>query len=124
MTVSMDLLRELLDLETSLHRPEIRRSRAHLERLLASEFVEFGRSGRVYDRQSIIEALIGEASDSSDALPLVSDIAGVLLAKDCVLLTYRSSRTSVEYSIETLRSSIWKRVDGGWRMVFHQGTPA
>lgn len=124
MTISKDLLQELLDLETSLHRPEIRRSRAHVERLLAFEFVEFGRSGRAYDRRSIIEALVSEASDSNDTLPLVSDIGGILLAEDCVLLTYRSSRISVEYSIETLRSSIWKRIDGTWRMVFHQGTPA
>ena len=124
MVVSSELLHQILALETSLHRPEIRRSRAAAERLLAPEFVEFGRSGRVYDRRSVIKAHIEEDSASNDPVPKVSDVACRLLAEDCVLLTYRSAGRSSECSIETLRSSIWKRVGEGWHMVFHQGTPA
>lgn len=123
MAAPEDLLQEILDLETLLHRPEVRRSRIHVERLLAPEFVEFGRSGRVYDRQSVVEALVAEAANPGDTLPMVMDAACHLLAEGCVLLIYRSSRISAGSSIETLRSSVWKHIDGGWRMVFHQGTP-
>jgi len=70
MAATENLLQEILDFETSLHRPEIRRSRIDVERLLGPEFIEFGRSGRVYDRRSVIEALVAEGSSPSDALSL------------------------------------------------------
>ena len=41
------------------------------------------------------------------------------LAPGCVLATFRV----VGDGVRSLRSSIWLRRDGEWRMVFHQGTP-
>jgi hypothetical protein len=43
------------------------------------------------------------------------------LAPDVVLATYCSVNETRKQ--HTLRSSIWKRIDGRWQMVFHQGTP-
>ena len=48
------LLREL---EERLLRAEVRRSPAVVAELLADEFVEFGSSGRVFDKQQMIDAL-------------------------------------------------------------------
>jgi len=47
------------------------------------------------------------------------------LAPDVVLTTFRvvkynEPRSEMRHS---LRSSIWKYIDGRWQMVFHQGTP-
>ncbi|WP_370676935.1 DUF4440 domain-containing protein [Pleomorphomonas sp. PLEO] len=44
-------------LERTLHRPEVRRSPETVGALLADDFIEFGSSGTVYDKASIIEAL-------------------------------------------------------------------
>jgi hypothetical protein len=82
--------------------------------LLDDGFREFGSSGRVWDRASILAAL---AVDDTPA-PDVGDVAGTALGPDVVLVTYRS--TGPDRS--TLRSSVWRRRDGHWRLVFHQGT--
>ena len=49
-----DLLRRL---EEQLLQPETRSSADQLGKLLADEFIEFGSSGRVFDKAKIIESL-------------------------------------------------------------------
>jgi hypothetical protein len=44
-------------LEQALLAPQNRASAEQMDRLLAQEFVEFGSSGRIYDKQSIMRAL-------------------------------------------------------------------
>ena len=113
-------------LETSLHRPEVRTSALHVAELLTDEFVEFGKSGRVYDRQVTIDALAGESVSGASIVPQVTDFSVVALSNEVVLVRYRSVRTTVSDArrrFETLRSSIWKLDSGRWQMVFHQGTP-
>ncbi|UCE25259.1 MAG: DUF4440 domain-containing protein [Candidatus Zixiibacteriota bacterium] len=115
------LLQHLSRLEKHLMQPEVRRSPAELEKLLAEEFVEFGSSGRVYDRQSIIEALSIESPFTCS----IDDFKVVSLGPQVALVTYRAvcHESDDEHPIHSLRSSIWKLVDGEWQMVFHQGTP-
>jgi hypothetical protein len=47
----------LRGLEEELLKPEVRRSADRLSHLLADEFVEFGSSGRIFDKRQIIESL-------------------------------------------------------------------
>ncbi|TWF58404.1 DUF4440 domain-containing protein [Neorhizobium alkalisoli] len=112
-------------LETSLHRPEIRASREVVSDLIADEFIEFGKFGRVYNKQITVEALAGETAQASASLPYVSDFSVRPLSDRVVLVTYKSIRTSADCqnNDETLRSSIWKLMAGRWQMIFHQGTP-
>lgn len=114
-----------LALETSLHRPEVRSSSALVESLLAEGFLEFGKSGRVYDKQTMLAALAEEALSPVDAMPQVIDFRVAALSSETVLITYRSIRASCGAwkRRETLRSSIWKFGGKRWEMVFHQGTP-
>ena len=46
------------------------------------------------------------------------------LARDVIFATYLSIRQeeSGNHPLHSLRSSIWKQIDGRWQMVFHQGT--
>ncbi len=120
-----DLVLHLQGLEEDLLRPDIRSSRAELEARLAPDFAEIGRSGRVYDRASLVEALAAEG----DAAPPVIRIDGFsvrLLAPDVALATYRSVREGPAGGPPsvTLRSSIWRGEGDAWRMAFHQGTPS
>lgn len=111
-----------LELETSLHKREIRASAEALSRLLAEDFIEFGSSGRVFNRPGIIQAL-GE--EQGDLRVTVENFAIKELAANVVLATYVARRSGEGQSsvvTRTLRSSIWKRVDGNWQMLFHQGT--
>jgi hypothetical protein len=111
----------LRGLEEDLLRPEIRRSRAELEARLAPEFAEFGRSGRVYDRAALIAAL----ADEEPGMVVISAFTVRLLAPGVALATYRSRAIGLGgRPVLALRSSIWRRDDERWLLVFHQGTPA
>jgi hypothetical protein len=103
------------ELETSLHKRQVRNSPESTSALLADTFVEFGSSGRVWSKASIIESMRREELDQ---LITVEDFAAFELASDVVLVTYKSK----EDGGSSLRSSIWKHLDGKWQMIFHQGT--
>ena len=119
-----DLAAHLRILEEELLRPAIRGSRAELEARLAPDFAEIGRSGRVYDRASLVAALAAE-HDDAPAVARVEDFSVRLLAPGVALATYRSVREDAAGGppAVALRSSIWRRDGDAWRMAFHQGTP-
>ncbi len=117
----VSLEKVLRDLEERLLQPEVRHSPDELDRLLADEFVEFGSSGTVYDKQSIIDSL----GEESGVRITISDFKAISLAADVAFVTYRAvfhSDTS-ESTHHSLRSSLWKLTEGSWQVVFHQGTP-
>jgi hypothetical protein len=112
-----------MSLEKELFKPSTRGSQEAVEKLLAEGFVEFGRSGRAYQRDEVIRSLSSEGSAARGEV-IAEDFALKRLAGDVVLLTYRSFAV-VEGRTErhALRSSIWTLADDRWRMVFHQATP-
>ena len=111
-------------LEQSLHKPEFRSTRHDVSALLAEDFIEFGASGGVYDKKITVDALAEEDPSDSSPTPEVSDFRARHITSDTVLVTYRSSRPASATSPgrQTLRSSIWTRIDDRWQMLFHQGT--
>jgi hypothetical protein len=121
-TIDAQLEARLRTLEESHLRPEVRSSPESLRALLAEEFVEFGSSGRVLDR----DAVIASASTQSAFHSRIDDFSARALAPGVALTTYRlSARSASEDGARvTLRSSVWVERDGRWVMVFHQGTPA
>lgn len=117
------LLDTIQALEVELHHPGVRCSAARLEELLHADFHEVGRSGRAYDRETIVRYLA--ASEAPP--PVVShDFALAALAPDVMLLTYRSAHRDPDgmLAMHTLRSSVWVRVGTSWQLRYHQGTPA
>jgi hypothetical protein len=108
------------DLEERLLQSATRRSPEEVGSLLAVDFVEFGSSGSVYDRQQVIDGL-GQEQPMERS---VTAFAVRELSKDTVLVTYRAERRDPLGGREwhSLRSSIWRLTDGGWQMIFHQGT--
>lgn len=107
--------------ETRLLEPDVRASPELAAELLDSDFHEIGASGRHWDTESIL-AMMSSGSDAVGGGPAVevSGMTGVLLAPGLVHLTYRLDRAGRR----TLRSSLWRWSEAGWRMYFHQGTPA
>lgn len=120
--LSGKLAKDLLELEISLHKREVRGSSRALSELLADEFVEFGSSGRIFDKSAIIDALTAETGDLEVS---VEDFALRELAPKVALVTYVAAKPSGYPAVmvrSSLRSSIWQQTDRGWRMIFHQGT--
>ena len=104
--------------EMALLDPRVRSSRERAERFLDQGFVEFGSSGRAWDRESVLEAMAGALSAAEDPIA-ATNVRGVRLAEDLVHITY----TTVWHGSRSRRSSLWRRTDGHWRLYFHQGTP-
>ena len=89
---------------------------------MTPDFVEFASAGRVYDRAALVEELLGK-----EPPPIgVEDFTVRELAPAVALVTYRSviDRRAGDPPTIALRSSIWRREDGRWRMTFHHWTPA
>ena len=121
MNTDPGLSEHLRKLEASMAEPEVRRSPEQLGRLLADDFREFGGSGRVFNKEQIIEAL-----QNQPLLELWLDEFQVkCLSADLALVTYRGHYKfpDAEKVSHSLRSSIWRKRDGRWEVVFHQGTP-
>jgi hypothetical protein len=88
--------------------------------LLAEDFLEFGSSGKSFDKKAILEAVLLGTMNKSVKFT-VTDFQIKWLAPGVVLATYHTLRHNDR--VHALRSSIWKLTDGKWKMVFHQGTP-
>ena len=110
----------VIDLELQLLQPQVRASAAELDGLLHPDFCEFGASGRKWDRSETITSLAGGQPPGGNAPATDLEITGTRLAGDVVHVTYLSLRDR-RYA---RRSSIWRRTDAGWRLYFHQRTPA
>ncbi|HEY9067596.1 MAG TPA: nuclear transport factor 2 family protein [Burkholderiaceae bacterium] len=124
MTTTPDttLADHLIALEMRLLDPVVRRDPQVVGELLDPAFYEFGRSGVVWHRQALLDAL----GDEDDATISAHGFEAHELADGVMLLTYHSERVVMLVSKQrALRSSVWVRgADGQWRMRFHQGTPA
>jgi hypothetical protein len=118
----MNLERQLRELEESHLRSDVRSSPESMQALLADEFIEFGSSGRIFDRAAVIATLSGQPGFKSR----IDDFVVRALSPKVALTTYRLSvwSTSGGQAKVTLRSSIWVHRAGRWLLVFHQGTLA
>ena len=111
---------ELKRLEEALLRPEVRRSPENMDALLADDFVEFGKSGRMYRKADILNI----AAPPWDGQLSLLEFSAKALAPSVALVTYRSMlRVADGRARYAVRSSIWRRTAQGWRLVLHQGTP-
>jgi len=120
MELSAEDLQAVKLLEERLWMTDFRFDRSWMEAVLADDFFEFGRSGRVYSRDQCL-SISGHSINAVLPLP---DFKARCLSRDIVQTTYKSIVT-YEGGIEFgNRSSIWLRTSLGWELKFHQGTPA
>jgi hypothetical protein len=112
----VELLRKL---EEELWREETRFDQPRMDEVIAEDFFEFGRSGRVYRRE---DTLAIPRHPIHAALPLPGFNAR-LLGRDVAQVTYNSAVTYDGVVYHARRSSIWSRTGAGWILRFHQGTP-
>ena len=113
-------LEEIKTLEEKLLNPLIRKSSIEVSKLLADDFIEYGSSGLIYNKQIVINDLQSECPINFGT----RDFKIKKLATDVILATYiavKYNDAGIEES-SSLRSSIWKLNDGNWQMIFHQGT--
>jgi hypothetical protein len=109
-----ELQDHLYSLEESLFHPDRAADRTKLIPLFAEEYKEFCTTGRVFNRQQVIDALL-----KSEPRPATIHHFNVeRLADNVALATYRAT-TPIAVSH---RSSLWVFRDNRWQLLFHQGT--
>ena len=106
----------LMELEMSLLKSSDRKSEI-VSQLLAEDFLEFGSSGKVFNKAETMHSLKIESTTQFDA----SQFRTRMLAPDVALLTYSALRHG-DPPLRSLRCSVWEKKEDHWQMVFHQGT--
>ena len=104
------LVDEIRELEEQFLTPAIRASADALDRLVSAGFIEFGTDGRVYTKQDVIAQMLAKPNLTGSLI----DFQVLAVSPDVALATYRTPGS--------LRSSVWRREGGQWRIVFCQGT--
>jgi hypothetical protein len=116
----LDARDELLRREPIFHRPELATAPSDFEAMVDPGFWEVGASGRRYSRGQVLEELQRRHAGGppADDPWQVRDEQCLELAPDVYLFTY----TLAQRERMTRRSTIWRRSNQGWKIVYHQGT--
>ena len=107
------------DCERALLTGAVRGDRMTASLLLHKDFREVGRSGRVWDRDGILDLMEAEAHEGPVDIR-AEGLVATGLARDVVLVTF----DSVGERGRAHRSSVWVRESGRWQLLHHQGTAA
>jgi hypothetical protein len=113
------ILAELSRLEPIFHWPPREMTRELLLKMTVEDFWETGASGRRYSREFVMEELPRRMAKSQPDVWETSDFYCRQLAPDLYLLTYTLLQDKTRL---TRRATIWQKVPGGWKIVYHQGT--
>lgn len=83
--------------------------------ILDENFLEITSRGKIKVFTDYISA------DSFENLHFeILDYEAIKIDENTVLSIYTLKNTKT--GVETLRSNLWKKIDGTWKMIFHQGT--
>lgn len=116
--LSVEILKELTSLEIFIHWPAIGTSKQILENLLDENFWEVGASGKKYEREIVLEVLLERTQKENTEKWASENFQCALLSENIYMLTY----TNYQGERKTERVSIWKRIDSGFKLIYHQGT--
>ena len=100
------------------------RERAHgvrggdFERMTDERFWETGASGKRYSRAFVLDTLEQRHAHPAEDAWETRDFHCMEIAPDNYLLTY----TLLQRERMTRRATLWRRISGGWKIVYHQGT--
>lgn len=113
------MIEMLLKLEMSLWVNETRNNYEYMNHILHDDFIEFGRSGKKYTKQDVLNSL---DNDIICKFPF-NDLNIKELNENTYLLTYQSVLLKIGNEEISNRSSVWLAQDGIYKLIFHQGTP-
>lgn len=113
------LTQTLLDLETRLMDPEVRRNGQAAD-MIADDFVEFGGNGRTYNKSDALAMMRHHAP----RIFALEEFNVREIAPQIALVTYQVQSQSIDGGPGRLsvRSSIWVQREGKWQVTFHQAT--
>lgn len=116
-----NILEELKAREPIFHHPDkFGRSSQDIAAQMCDEFWEVGASGNVYTKQDVIETCLQRYKDPDyQDIWETKDFQLTEIAPDNYLLTYVLIQNKTRV---TRRSTIWRKVNNTWKILYHQGT--
>ncbi|WP_195266918.1 DUF4440 domain-containing protein [Clostridium sp. 1001275B_160808_H3] len=108
----------IFKLENDLLKPEVRKDKERIKELLSEDFFEFCSTGEIYKYKA------GDTFYEENVSFEISNFNLKKLSDDCLLATYMVLKKYEVNNCEksSIRSSVWRYIDGNWKMIFHQGT--
>jgi GNAT superfamily N-acetyltransferase len=115
------ILDELKSREPIFHHPEkFGKTKEDISKQICDEFWEVGASGNVYTKQDVIETLLERYNDPDHQdIWEAKNFKLTKIAPDHYLLTYILIQDKTRV---TRRSTLWRRVNCDWKILYHQGT--
>lgn len=113
----MTLEQEILEYEKIFFKKEFCGNLQNLEDRIHHEFIEFGKSGQIYNKNEIIKHLNKLDSDRNIH---ILNFKIKELRNNLIMANYISYENETE--LMALRTSIWIKDKIHWKLYFHQGT--
>ncbi len=110
---------ELKKREPIFHHPEFGTSRQDFEKMTEETFWEVGASGSQYSRNFVLDTLEERYKNPQKDEWEISDFNCEEIAGNNYLVTYTLIQDKERI---TRRSTIWRRYNEEWKIVYHQGT--
>jgi hypothetical protein len=111
----------VIDMELKLLDKNIRNSKNELEKYISKEFIEYGSSGRIYTYNDIVNI---SSNKDEQIIYEILKIDTKILSDKIILILYIIEIKNGNEKIISNRSSIWKKENNDWKIIFHQGTKA
>jgi hypothetical protein len=106
----------LLQKEKDLLNPEFCGNIQNLEDCIAEDFMEYGQSGNIYNRDDTIKLL----QNKKDSHVTILDFKITCIGKQAAMAHYTAKDNKTTNA--SLRTSLWILEDKQWKISFHQGT--
>lgn len=118
LTVEQKPIDLLTRLEIFIHWPKLGTAKEEIENLLDENFWEIGASGKKYDREIVLKVLLERTQKANPEIWVNENFQCTQLSENIYLLTY----SLLQGERKTERSSIWKKFESGFKLLYHQGT--
>ncbi len=112
------IIKELISKEEQLLDNNIRNDAGKIAEIIDDSSIEINESGKLhnYRRGELFGNVDGQSYIDSNTVKLID------ISDDCKLLLYISVKVNKNARMKSSNSSIWKRADNQWKIVFHQVT--
>src|SRR3954447_12478241 len=109
---------ELLGYEPIFHNVAFGNTREDYERRMSEDYWQVGASGRIYERDAVIESVVERGKVPGDEHWVISGPCCRQLGDHTFGLSYQLDQDGRI----TRRLTVWRRGVGGWHILYHQGT--
>ena len=117
---NMENIKQIIkELELKLLDKNVRTNKNELVKIISEEYIEYGSSGRISSYSDVVNSLLNEKEKLNYK---IIEMNIKILSENIILILYIIEMGEENNKIKSNRSSIWKKEEDNWKIIFHQGT--